>query len=238
MKVAICEDDHDQIAVLREYVGTWSQARNIAVEISEFNSAESCLFAWTAAGIYDILFLDIRLKNMTGIELARVIRAVDQDTPIVLTTASMEFALEGYDVNVMKYLLKPVEERDIHVCLDRAQEVLDVQKEDTFLVTTGGKHLRFKYSEIYYFESFAHTLSMKTTKGEVRFRRKIEDAEAELVEHDQFVRSHRSYIINLDHVSSLEKGSATFDDGTVLPVSRERWRETSAAFVAYHTKQL
>lgn len=238
MKVAICEDDKNQIIILREYVKTWSKMRGVDVEIHEFDSAESCLFSWTSAGLFDILFLDIRLKNMTGLELARVIRKIDPDTPIVFTTASMEFVLDGYDVNVMKYLVKPVSEKDLFACLDKAQSLLSQQKQNTFLIVTGDKHIAIKYSEIYYLESFAHTLSVRTTRGEFRFRKKIEDAEAELAEFGQFVRVHRSYIVNLDFVSGLEKGSATFEDGTVLPVSRNRWRETSAAFVEYHTKKL
>lgn len=238
MKVAICEDDQNQVAILRSYLQSWSQKQNIPLDVQEFASAESCLFAWTVEGAFDVTFLDIHLDSMTGVELARAIREVDPNTPLVFTTTSTEFILEGYDLNAMKYLLKPIKEDDLHSCLDKTFDYIASSRQNILLIKTNEEQQSIAYEEIRSFESVGHTIMLQTTAGMIKYREKIESVEHELKSDARFVRIHRSFIVNLDYVKSLENGTAILDDDSVLPVSKARWKDASAAFVAYHTKAL
>ncbi|MCL2463108.1 MAG: LytTR family DNA-binding domain-containing protein [Defluviitaleaceae bacterium] len=237
MRIAICEDDHAQIKLTESYILRWAEANAVNVEIGTFNSAESFLFRWPHPMEFDVVFLDIQMGGMSGIELAKKIRKQDDRMAIVFVTGLKEYVLRGYDVMALHYLLKPVKEKDCRVCLDRAHELIKKQKSEAFLLPADGQVRKFLYSDIYYFDSSLHYIEVHTTKGDFQYKKKIGDLEQELPGH-QFVRCHRTCIVNLAYINSVEKTSLTLDGGQALPVSGDRRRAVNDAFLQYHNVKI
>jgi DNA-binding LytR/AlgR family response regulator len=99
----------------------WSGKRGVPVEIKEFLNAESFLFQWEEERVFDVLFIDIQMKEMNGMELARKIREVDRDMVLIFTTGIADYIQDGYEVEAMHYLLKPIRREKVEECLDKAE---------------------------------------------------------------------------------------------------------------------
>jgi len=235
MRIAICDDDPKQIQLTSQYVRNWSRDREVTVEICEFNNAESFLFQWSTTISFDMAFLDIQMGSMSGMELAEKIRKIDDQLIIVFITGLKEHILHGYEVRALHYLLKPIKSIDCYKCLEQAYEIITKHRTDTFLIPVEGQIRRFNYNELYYFEVFSHYVSVQTRKGIFSYKKKISDLAEELPK-EIFVRCHRSYIINLQYVKTIEKKLVTMDNGNSVPISSDRWRVVNHAFLRYHMK--
>lgn len=236
MRIAICENDKNQLVLMNAYIDAWAEKTRTRVQVEEFSTAESFLLQWTDVDRYDLLFLDIRLGNLSGVELAHIIRKLDANVPLVFVTGCKEFVLEGYEVNALHYLIKPIDEKDLEKCLDKVSSESFAKPQRSFVIDNGSQTVRFLHEELYYFESFSHYLTAHTTKGPVRFRETIKEIEERLPKED-FVRTHRSYIANMHFARLVEKSCLTLENGTELPISRSRWHAVNEAFVNRFTKQ-
>lgn len=235
MRIAICDDDPNQISLTASYIDRWAKINNVTVELCKFSNAEAFLFQWSSSIVFDMAFLDIHMGGMSGIELAETIRKLDTQLIIVFITGLKEYVFRGYEIRALHYLLKPVKEKDCSKCLDQAYETIRGRKTDTFLLPVDGQIRKFSYEEIIYFEVFSHYIDVNTSKGVFTYKKKISDLEKELPA-DRFIRCHRSCIVNLMYISSIEKNILTLDDGTCLTISGDRRRVTNEAFVKYHFK--
>ena len=99
MRIAICEDEDKYVKQLAEYINEWAKLKNISVEIFAHPTAEHFLYEWEDGEDYDILFLDIKMGSITGIELAHILRRTNKDLAIVFTTSAEEYAISGYAVS-------------------------------------------------------------------------------------------------------------------------------------------
>lgn len=234
MKIAICDDDALLRGALKRYIENWAEKRQITISIHEYASAEIFLFHWSPEENFDILFLDIQMPNMSGVELAEIIRRVDKDLIIAFVTGSMDYVLEGYKVKASNYLVKPVREEDCAKYLDEVYEELSNADGKHLLINAPGKVRKINYQDIYYFESFAHDVVVHINehgrREELQFKKNIGELEAELA-NTQFIRTHRSFIVNMNHVSSVEKTCLILDDKTSIQISRANWKLVYDTFI-------
>ena len=240
MKAAIIEDEQSHIALLSKYLRMWSNDRQMKMEIVPYTSAESFLFCWEEEKDFDVLFVDIQMQAMNGIEMAKKIRQKDSRIKIVFTTGISDYWEEGYEVEALHYLLKPISEEKIRECMDK---VLDQGKGERFiLVNTKDGVEKFRLEDINYIEARGHCCIMEIIDGEIgRKQAKILEiiesiSELErMLEPSEFVRCHRSYICsigNIHHMDKTEK-SIIFDIGSRIPVSRRLYREVNQAFIEH-----
>jgi len=110
LQIAICDDEKPQVDYIRKIVSTWAMESNLAIQITDFNSAEAFLFAYEDNKNVDILLLDIQMKGETGMDLARRLRGENYNGQIIFITGYPDFATEGYDVGALHYLMKPIKE--------------------------------------------------------------------------------------------------------------------------------
>ena len=119
MKAAIIEDDLLHADLLEKYLLEWSNAKNILLEIDKYKNAESFLFEWEPGLGFDVLFIDIRMQEINGMEMAKSVRKKDSGINIIFTTGITGYMEEGYEVEAMHYLLKPVDKSKLHTCMDK-----------------------------------------------------------------------------------------------------------------------
>ncbi|WP_164489045.1 MULTISPECIES: LytR/AlgR family response regulator transcription factor [unclassified Romboutsia] len=234
MNIAICEDNNEEFNIINKYIENWSKEKNIEVKVDKYRSAESFLFEWIDYDKYDLIFLDIKMKYISGIELSNLIREKNKIVDIVFTTGIFEHALHGYSVNAMQYLLKPIGQNDIHLCLDKVLEKLNyTNKLSKFIIIKTSKNcIRLNYDEIYYFEMFSPNITIYTIKEEIVIRKTISEVEDDLRDN-LFIRCHRSYIVNLRYVKSISKNTIILENGVSIPVSRNKYKEVNDSYINY-----
>ena len=121
-RIAICDDEQLDIKYIKELLHIWQEETNISLQIETFNSAESFLFHYADDKLYDIIFLDIELGGMDGVTIAKKIRKENKTVQIIFISGYSDYIAEGYEVEALHYLLKPVNKEKLFSVLDRAVE--------------------------------------------------------------------------------------------------------------------
>lgn len=235
MRIAICEDEDKYAEQLIGYIKEWSETENIPVEIFTQVTAEKFLYEWEDSEDYDLLFLDIKMGSMTGMELAKIIRRTNKDVAIIFATSIAEYAISGYSVDAMQYLLKPVRKEDCFTCLNKVYQSDRIIK--YFLYNDFEKLIRIPHEDIIYIEKFAHNASMVTSKGEYTFRKTIAQLLAELND-DLFIQCHKSYILNIRHMESISKTFALMSNDVEVPLSKNLVKEINERFYKYNVNRV
>lgn len=234
IKIAICEDCAVQQRNLQAMVKRWSADRGREAESFAYETAEAFWFAWSDRMDFDVLLLDIDLGKgkMNGMELARQIRTRDLRLEILFITGLSQYMAEGYDVRAIHFLVKPVEQKRLWEILDRAS---GKDKPEESIVLEGKEQtLCLALSDLLYAEAFSHTTVVALKDGyQIELAQDLKELEQKLPEM-QFVRCHRSYLVNLQQIERITKQEVFLTNGRALPVSRRKEKELLAAFLAYH----
>ena len=232
INIAICEDDEKQLLVNKHYVEQWATLRDKRVNILIYKNAESFLFNWNYEQHFDIVFLDIQMGQMSGMELAQYIRSRDEDIEIIFITGEDKYVFNGYKVRALDYLMKPIKQEEVCQCLDVWMNKNQKKESSYFLLKKGKEILKVSYDDIYYFISFDHYVDMHTTDEVITFKEKIGQVEQQLPQ-EQFCRCHRSYILNLKYIDTISKNEIVLDNEAKIPVSKSRVTKTHEAFMKY-----
>lgn len=235
MKIAIIEDEQAHSELLNQYIEMWSKDRDIPVVVASFSSAESFLFAWEEERDFEVLFVDIQMKEMNGMEMARRIREQDPDIAIIFTTGITDYMEAGYEVEAMHYLVKPVSREKLWQCMDRVLKKSSI--EQFLLVKTKDETMKLSQRSIMYVEAMGHgcriefcpqagrTFQVETTEG-------ISELAKKLGEPD-FVRCHRSYLCRIDKIHHISRAWIEMDNGSRIPVSRRVYAYVNQMFIQY-----
>jgi len=227
MRIGICEDNKAHASLLNNLVGQWAEDSGIKADIRCYLSAESFLFSREDELPFDVLLLDIQMDKMTGIELAKKLREQKDDVVIIFITAVKDYVFEGYDVNALHYLLKPVDKDKLSGCLEGAYA--EIKKAEKYIIINDTK---VPLSSIMYVEAQAHYIVVAAENKDYILKQGITAFYEELGEG--FMFCHRSYIVNLSAVKQIKKEEIILDNGKCLPVSRAKYKEVNEAFIAYY----
>ena len=137
LKIAVIEDNEVQSRLLKDYANEWANKNNLLPEIKLFSSGEQFWFEFEELSDIDIILLDIQMLRISGIELAKKIRKTKSNAVIIFITGIPDYMQEGYDVEALHYLLKPVKKEKLFDCLDRALKKQDKVKEENFVFAVG-----------------------------------------------------------------------------------------------------
>lgn len=229
-KIAICDDEQSQTEYISSVLSAWGRQNRHTCDIRTFCSAEAFLFDYEENKTYDILLLDIEMKDMTGIELARRIRRDNSRAEIIFITAHFEFIGEGYEVDALHYLVKPISEDKLMQVLNKAAQKLSVEP-PSLIINCGGETLRLYESDILYVESFLHYIVIQTTDKAYKIKESLSAFEQKL--SDDFYRTHRSYLVSLKHITGISRTSVTVGR-TELPLARGKYDDIHQAFIKHN----
>lgn len=236
MRIAICEDNKEHADILHGMIHKWADAEGIEAQIGHYESAEQFMCCWEDDIPYDLVFLDIEMAKMNGMELAQYIRRHDRAVFLVFTTGFVNYALKGYEVTAFRYLKKPLQENKVFDTLKKALHEISEANRDAIIVPTAEGALRVFKNDIYYVEVDNHYIIMHTKQGNLRYKEKLGNVEPMFPE-PAFCKCHRSYIVNLFHVGKLTRDKVEVDNGDILPVSRARWDDLNECYLAYYMKR-
>lgn len=199
LRIAICEDTDPDLRNLKSLI----ESSGVNYTLSVFKSGEAFIETFVK-GSYDLVFLDVFMGELSGVETAEKIRELDTDVVIVFTTTSEDFTREGYRLNAYKYMIKPVIREDVEESLDLAIVKRDRNLEASLDIVTDGKAISIPFNDIEYVESRDSRSFVVTSSGEeYSINTSLESLEA-LLSPPRFLRSHRAFIVNLDHVDDVD----------------------------------
>ena len=234
IKLMICEDELAVAKQIALFVQSWASLRSRAIVITHFESAEALLFAYEDDKSVDLLLLDIQMGGMDGMTLARKIRESNEKVQIIFITGISDYAAEGYDVSAVHYLLKPVNEEKLHVALDKAVANISKPKHTVSIDTVDGITL-VAIEDIMYVEAVNNELAIATKNGVISCKMPLYKFE-EIILSQGFVKTHRSYLVNLAYVKRITRTDTILDNGTTLPLSRRLHKDINHALMKYITR--
>ena len=238
MRILICDDEQRFCAEVQRVVEEWKASKDIeSVFVDVYNSSEDLLEDIRNKPPYDLAFLDIQFPGeMNGLELAKLIRARNEQISIVFISNYEEYAVDGYTVSALRFFYKPVKSDQIKECLDIAWHQYHLTMGSFVMVESKQQLIRLPYKSIRFVESRAHYLEIHLTDTEessIVIRRKLPEFLPEL-EAEMFVQCHRSYIVNLMYVQKIEKAAITLTDGTYVPIHIKYRENVFRAFRAFY----
>ncbi|MCI8401457.1 MAG: response regulator transcription factor [Lachnospiraceae bacterium] len=230
MNIVVCDDDAGARMQMKEYLCRFEKEHNTELTLRFYESGEAFLSDYPEK--MDILFLDIRMYQVSGMDIARRIRDFDDELCIIFISNMTQYALEGYRVHAFDFLVKPFGyrtfEREMALAVRRAEG----QKNDSITIKNDDGVFRLFLREILYVETGDHRLLVHGREKDLYCYVTMGQLEKKLGEKG-FFRCHQSFLINLAYVEELGKDSVTMRDGACMPVSRHRRKELLQAMTRY-----
>ncbi len=231
IRIGIVEDDAGAIERLLSHLDRFQRQRGETFHVGAFRDGADVIADYRPD--WDVLFLDVQMPRVDGMTAARRIREVDSEVIIVFVTSSPHYAVSGYDVDALSYLLKPVtyasfEHEMSRVLLRLAQR----SRRELLFTSTDGAHHRIAVDDIRYIESVRHRIDLHTLDETFSIAATVKSMEGELA-GDGFMRCHSGLLVNLRHVTGIEGSDCRIRGGGRLPISRPRKREFLAALAEH-----
>lgn len=238
IKIAICDDEISAIQNLESRINSFFNSIDIKYSVSKFLDGETLLNSLIdRKEHFDIVFLDIRMNKMNGMDVAKTIRNSDQENVfIIFVTALKEYVFDAFDVRAINYLVKPVETQKLHTSLKRILADI-IPSESKFLILhKGGEVKKIPFCKIMYCEVVNHRVFIYEKENTHEYGGKIDDLEKEL--NDDFFRCHRSFIVNLKYVDRYKAGVAYMPSAEKIPIAARRQGEFMKALLSYQRKEV
>lgn len=230
LKIALVEDQvfqrDDIISKTKEFFNALNRTD---YEIKHFESGEDFIVNFEK-GAFNAIFMDIEMPGRSGLEIAKILREKDSNVPLIFITVMAQFALKGYEVDAIDYLVKPVQKTRFDAMMTKLLRRYDSEKKQTIQVKVNHETRFIDIDTIYYIEISGHMISIFTDEEIIAWGT-LSNLLAELPS-DRFVRCNNNAIINIAKVSGV-KGNDIFLDKYKVAMSRPRKKETVIAIVNY-----
>ena len=237
MNIAICDDESCYRTALNATVHRWAEMScHTDISVFPFSSSEELLSRWEQGLHIDMLFLDIQIPSeLSGIELAKIVRKKDSDMAIVFTTNYDEYVFEGYTVCALRYLKKPVSDSDLFPCLDIAYRQTLSRQKDSLTLPSKNQYEVVRFQDILYVESNLHYLHfyLQNSSFPLKIRTKLSDY-IHRFPQDLFIQCHCSYVVNLSCIRRYAKDSVILSTGKSIPVSKAFFPKLHTAIQSYY----
>ena len=229
INIAICDDEQVILNSIEKLVTDFFHSQNIEIKIFLFSSGEELL---GSGKDIDILFLDIQMKQLNGIETARKIRSKGYKGFLIFITVLKEMVFQSFEVQPFDYLLKPIKYDNFQKTMERLLLSMKSADKENLLIQRGSESSIVSFGEIIFCEIIDRKVYLHLKSAEViDYYDRIDNLEKKL--DNRFFRCHRSYLINLQYLISYKNGFAHMVENHQIPVSRLRSNEFSNVIFQY-----
>lgn len=229
LHVAVVEDEGIYREKIKGYIERYAQEHDLQILTSVYEDGSQIVEQYTQG--FDILLLDIMMKGMNGMETAEKIRQVDDTVVLMFITQMAQYAINGYSVGALDYVLKPIDYESFSLRFARAVDRAQSRSGGTIMLSTASGVVMIRTRDIYYVEIRDHILYYHTVNGEYTVRGTMQEAERTLSPYS-FVRSNHWYLVNLAHVSEIDKNIVVVGEYH-LEISRRNRTEFMKAVANY-----
>lgn len=223
--IVICDDDKGICAQVEDILLDYSRKLCLKLEIDVVYSGESLLTLLKEDSPIDLIFLDIEMGAINGVEVGTHIRTVlrNHRIEIVYVSGRNDYDRQLFDVQPLHFIAKPISASaviaDLKLAMERANRTIE-----QFVYKKGSEERSFSVCELIYFESIGRTMRIVTTSGEDTFYGSMEDVAIAVSKH-QFLQPHRSYLVNYNHIKQLRYTEVVMSNGDVIIISRSKRKE-------------
>jgi len=229
IRIAIVEDEQAQREALEGHIRRYAEEKKVSVSISVFSNAVSFLDHYTAE--YDLVFMDIMMPMMNGMDASRALREKDSKVLLIFITSMRQYAVQGYEVEATDFIVKPVSYPEFALKFARALTKLPAEREDNLLIHTKEGYIRLQPSQISYVEVSGHYCIFHVDGKKFQQYLTMKSVEEKLDKHE-FVRCNNYLLVNLSHVERVEDYTVTVD-GERLQISQPKRKAFLEAFLKY-----
>lgn len=230
IRIAIVEDDPAAKKQLKAYLEKYLTEKQKRFVITCFSDGEEIAEEYKPE--YDLIFLDIEMAGMDGMSTARRIRTVDRHTLIVFVTQMAQYAVKGYEVDALDFIVKPLDYYSFSFKMQKVMDHLELRKDLKVIVRNGSSWCAISSREIYYIEVLNHDLIIHAVSGVRKMRGCLSEMEEKLLAVG-FRRCNKSYLLNLAHIASIE-GNSVLVGGDTIPLSRSMRKDIVCALADYY----
>lgn len=233
MRIAVCDDDEQDISHIEKLIAEYQISREVLIECCYFTNSTDFLCN-VKNGENDLVLLDVLMPGFNGIQAAKELRELDKNVRLVFVSASPEFAVESYHVGAYYYLLKPINAESFFPLLDKIMEELSAQAEQGLVLKSRDGVVWVAFARLMYVEVINKTLFFHLAGGAVcELTAALAGYEEKLLSRPEFLKAHRSYLINLGYVQAVDINYAIMKNGQNIPISRKRRSQVRDAYMHF-----
>ena len=234
MKIAFCDDDLSILNEISVLFDKYRVERNLDIRYAAFQSPLELLAEIEKGMRFDILLLDVIMPGENGIEAAREIRKFDTNVKIIFLTSSEEFAVQSYTVGAYFYQLKPIWEESFFRLMDVAVSECKKEQKQSLILRCKTGIARVELERLEYCEVIGRTVLFHMDNGKTLERAgSLDELWGQLSLYENFLRPHRSYLLNMDYIQTMSYKAIIMSDGTEIPLPRGKYSEFKDKYLEY-----
>ena len=230
MKICICDDDNNIHDIIKSYISNLTTC-DFQIDIDDVFSAENLIVQYQKNHIYDIVFLDIEMGNINGIEAAKAIRKNNSKTIIIFISNFPHYVFDSFSVEALHFIVKPISKTEFENVFVRALHKYKTLNSTISLKWQSERYV-IKIGSIKYIEGYKRHITIYATDGTYEALGKIPDLLKELSPHG-FIRTHQGFLVNMDYIKRFDPTDVVLFDGTKVMISVRKRAEALQAFDKY-----
>lgn len=235
LKIAICDDKESDRNQLSKLILLYTKQTMLDAEVDKYGSGEALLEAYPNL-LYPIVFLDIFMGGLSGVDAAVKIRKINPDCMLIFTTQSPDYMAAGFNVGATHYLLKPLTYEKVEQALDRCRRIFS-ENARYFCVTSDRRTVRIRFCDVLYVEVYGKFVLIHTVRGDIKTYTSLSEI-SNMIGDGSFLQCHRCYIVNMNAISSVRKESFVLDNGMTVPIRRKGRQELKDAYSRFFLTEL
>ncbi len=235
LHIAVCDDNIDELSNIIQLINQYRTTKQLNCEYAVFPNGFDLVSTLEKGKQFDIYCLDIIMPGFSGIDVAKEIRIIDRTAPILFFTSSPEFALESYSVKAINYILKPITKEKFFFTFDEILEHIKMEENDDAVIVKSNEGIqKILTSNLVFAEVIGRNVLYHLRSGKV-----IECTEPfstvcdNLIKRGSFIKPHRSYLVNMQYVDTIEKSQMTLQTRSIVPVAQGKAREIKQQYLDY-----
>lgn len=237
MKIAICDDDKDELLRISSILDTYTEEQNASIDYKTFHSATE-LLSTAKSGAYDLYLLDMIMPTVNGMDTAREIRSFDKVAHIAFLTSSPEFAVESYSVKACNYILKPVTREKLFFALDDIMQSVSEKNQPSMVVKSSDGRVKILLSQLTHVEALDRRVVYYLSSGKaVESIAQFSEVCEELFSYNEFIQPHRSYLVNMHYISSIKNMEIILQTNVAVPIAKRRTAEIKERYLAFQMEE-
>jgi len=235
LQIAVCDDNIDELSNMVQLIDLYRTSRHLNCEHAVFPNGFELISALEKGKRFDIYCLDIMMPGFTGIDAAKEIRTFDKTAPILFFTSSPEFALESYSVKAINYVLKPISKEKLFFTFDELLEQIKAKEEEDAVIVKSNEGIqKILISNLAFAEVIGRNVLYHLRSGKV-----VECTEPfssvcdSLLKYGCFIKPHRSYLVNMQYVDTIENHQITLQTLSSVPIAQGKAKEMKQQYLNY-----
>lgn len=234
IEIAVCEDSIIDLSEIKAMLNDYKKRNLCEVRFTYFTNAIDLVSSIQSGINYQIVLLDIIMPHLNGVDAARELCQYDKEARIIFISSSKEFAVESYEIGAYYYILKPLEKEQLFYLIDKVRAEIDLDEKQSIVVKSKASIVRISLSQLEFVEVVNRTLFYHLNDGSViEVSGTFSIIETKLLEYPQFVKVHRSYIVNINFIGHIEKRQLIMASTCIIPVAKSYYTNLKTLYLNY-----